>query len=737
MDCGQGPINARIVSMKTIPVESDEPEDAPPALQENTEVLRLSLKGVRRPFLSYLPDAAPHRFAISDEDEDQGANRGGQDDVQTEIETLAQPAEDSGWIYALAMVVVIAWIAATIVFDGSPALTVIQDMTETALPGLVILFGLGGIYLFDRQEKRRLLTWQRALGDVFSIEDSKLTGKAREAKSLARSLSEVQLQMRGVNTQFWVLQKNIGDITQLKTDLEFLGQEISTFSTVSRRTIMDWETQLSQAGAKLAETERTTARLSHESMETCSFLSDRLEEASEQIESLSALQQAAADGTEKLTGTIRNARDDMKDMIDESIVQSEEAAQAQRDFRNELKAHVADLSKELFALGNMAKAFDGVRADMSLAAQVLSRGVRESLIDVKLMLEDWKETKSQLETVLGHASDKVSREFDAQLIAARQFLSEWDHLLNSRVSMLTQVQDQIQKQLDLVPQSLQEASKSVLREAPQLIDRMEGFRHATAGLQMSIQEAKLAAEQLSAVAPDLSGFKSEITALSDKASTAKRDLSSLLAQIAPEMRALDGVTIRAENFFRNLQDKSGGHVEKLKAVEDVLERLKAPGAVKDALSELQPLLTTVERLNERCGELEKRAASAREQFEAVDLKPLMKSLVLQIESVFDISIDVLTAVKPAESALKHRDDLPALTIRLRQILENVKPHILASNLKAKPALHDSARKFITRFSSICEEARTSSPQGEWVATALASSELGKIYRLLSRALEVV
>ena len=115
----------------------------------------------------------------------------------------------------------------------------------------------------------------------------------------------------------------------------------------------------------------------------------------------------------------------------------------------------------------------------------------------------------------------------------------------------------------------------------------------------------------------------------------------------------------------------------------------------------------------------------------------MKSLVLQIESVFDTSIDVLSAVKPGENALRNRDDLPALTIRLRQILESVKPHVLASSLKAKPAMQDSARKFITRFASICDEAKTSSPQGEWVATALASSELGKIYRLLSRALEAM
>ena len=39
------------------------------------------------------------------------------------------------------------------------------------------------------------------------------------------------------------------------------------------------------------------------------------------------------------------------------------------------------------------------------------------------------------------------------------------------------------------------------------------------------------------------------------------------------------------------------------------------------------------------------------------------------------------------------------------------------------------------FVAVMEEARASSPQGEWVAAALASSELGKIYRTLSRALE--
>lgn len=715
---------------KTVKVESDSPETAP---QPETEILRLSLKGVRKPFVSYMPEAAPQRFAI--ESDSFLADEEEEDEIAEDSEIAPQAVSDSGWIYALAMVLVAAWIGVSIVFQDLPALGVITEMTQTALPGLVVLFGLGGIYLFDRQEKRRLHTWQRALNDVFSIDDDRLTEKAKQARQLARNLSEVQLQMRGVNTQFWVLQKNIGDIGQLKTDLEFLGQEVSNFSTVSRRTLVDWEAQLNQAAAKLAETERTTARLSHDSLETCSFLSDRLEEAAEQIESLSDLQRDASGGAEKLTIAIKNARDDMKDLIEESLEQSQDAAAAQREFRDELKAHIADLTKELFALGNMAKAFDGVRADMSQAAVVLSRGVRESLVDVKLMLEDWKETKSQLETVLGHASDKVSREFDSQLIAARQFLGEWDHMLNSRVSMLTEVQDQIQKQLDMVPQSLQDASKSVLREAPQLIDRMEGFRHTTASLQMSIQEAKLAAEQLSAVAPDLSGFKAEIGALSAQASNAKRDLSMLLAQIAPEMKQLDGVTERAEKFFQTLRDKSGGHVGQLKAVEDMLERLKAPNAVKDVLAEMQPLLTTVEKLNERCAELEKRAAAARDQFEAVDLKPLMKSLVLQIESVFDTSIDVLAAVKPAESALKNRDDLPALTIRLRQILETVKPSILTATIKSKPSMAEAARKFTTRFASICDEAKNSSPQGEWVAAALASSELGKIYRLLSRALE--
>ncbi len=701
------------------------------AISDNLETVRLSFGSNRgKPIVSYDPDVAPRRFSIADEDVETPVL-----ELDASMQTNPATQKDSGFWYALAMGAAAGWTIFSLIFADSHLMSVVSEYAQAAMPGALLFFGVGALYLIGRQEKRRGESWRAALNDVFNIEESKLQERAKEAKGLARHLSDVQLQMRGVNTQMWVLQKNIGDIGALKSDLEFLGQEISTFSTVSRRTIMDWEAQLLQTGTQLEHIERTTQRLSHDSLESSSFLADRLEETREQLTSLHDLQQDASDSTRAFEGVIKIARDDMKDLIAESKTQSEAATIAQNEFRSSLKAHVSDLSKELEALGNMARVFDGVRADMGQAAQVLSRGIRESLMDVKLLLGDWKETKVQLESVLATATHRMNSEFDTQLGAAKTFLSEWDYMINSRLGLLIDAQAQIQTTLDEVPLSMQSAAKAVMREAPELLDKMSSFRHTAASMQQSLQEAHSTAEKLASVAPDLSLFKAEVGKLAEQAMQARVDIERGLANTSPQMQKIDDVVNRAQNFFNDVQSKAIQHVSKLSAMEDVLKRLQAPMAVNGVLEQLQPVITTLDRLNERCDDLEKRAAATRNEFEALDLKPLVKKMVLDIEAVYDQSIDVLSAIKPMDQTLRNREDLPALTIRLRQLLENVRPVVLAANLRSKQSLRDAARSFTARFGTICEEARASSPQGEWVAAALASSELGKIYRLLQKALD--
>lgn len=715
----------------TLTLETPETIEA----QAELETVRLSFVGRGKPRVVYAPEAAPNRFAIAGEDDVQ-------DDAPEEepldLGDAVVPEEEGGlsWLYALGIVLAAGWVGFSVIFAGSPALAAVQDTLQTALPGLVLVMSFGVLWMVDRQERRRLSTWQTALQSVFNVDEKQLQGQAHSAKTLARSLSEVQLQMRGVNTQLWVMQKNIGDIDRLKSDLEFLGQEVSTFSTVSRRAIMDWDNQLVESGARLENLERVSARVSNDSLETCSFLSDRLEEATERLEELNALQEKAAETTTQFGDQVNDARDDLKKLIKDSQSQSEAAAKAQEGFRDQLKAHIGDLARELEALGNMAKAFDGVRADMGLAADVLSRGVRESLMDVKLLLQDWRDTKMQLESVLALATDRVTREFDTQLTSAKEFMADWDGALSSRVALMTSTQEQIQAQLDKIPLALQTAAKSVLTETPELLDRFNQFRHAAASMQQSIQTASAAAGALNTISPDISRFKDDVTWLSDKAAKARGDLEAGLGVIAPDIAKLDTVTARAQSFFAALESKTAKHVAQLEAMETVLERLQKPMAGSAVLDQLQPVLSTLEKFDERCDDLEKRAMDARQAFEAVDLKPLMKTMVLDVEAVFDRSIDVLAALKPHDEALKNRDDLPALTIRLRQIVEGAKPDVLAASLRTRPALREAARQFTARFGTICEEARTSSPQGEWVAAALASSELGKIHRALIRALDM-
>lgn len=707
--------------------------EAPEAIADNLETVRLSFGSNRgKPIVSYDPDVAPRRFAIAD---DETANDEPVLELETNQEIKSIKNTGNTVLTTIGLGAATGWIAFSLLFADSHMMTVVTEYAQAAMPGAFLFFGIFALHLITRQEKRREESWRKALSDVFDIEESKLHERAKEAKGLARHLSDVQLQMRGVNTQMWVLQKNIGDINALKSDLEYLGQEISTFSTVSRRTIMDWEAQLLQTGQQLEHIERTTQRLSHDSLESSSFLADRLEEVGEQLVSLNDLQQDASDGTRRFEGVVKQARDDMKEMIAESKAQSEAATIAQNEFRSSLKAHVSDLSKELEALGNMARVFDGVRADMGQAAQVLSRGVRESLMDVKLLLGDWKETKTQLEGVLATATSRMHSEFDTQLSSAKTFLSEWDYMINSRLGLLIEAQTQIQTTLDEVPLSLQTAAKAVVREAPELLDKMGSFRHVAASMQQSLQEAHTTAEKLANVAPDLSQFKNEVGKLAEQAMQARVDIERGLANTAPHMTRMDDVVMRAQKFFDEVQGKAIQHVGKLSAMEDVLKRLQAPMAVNGVMEQLQPLITTIDKLNERCDELEKRAAQTRNEFESLDLKPLMKKMVLDIEAVFDQSIDVLSAIKPSDAALRQRDDLPALTIRLRQVLEGVRPVVLAASLRNKQELREAARSFTARFGTICEEARASSPQGEWVATALASSELGKIYRLLQKALD--
>lgn len=700
------------------------------------ETVRLSFVGRGKPRVAYAPEAAPKRFALVDEE--QVENSPPEVDDTLDLDGIAPAPEEGGlsWLYALGIVLAAGWVGFSVIFAGSPAMAAVQETMQAALPGLVLVMGFGVLWMVERQERNRLATWQSALKSVFNVDEKQLQGQAHSAKTLARSLSEVQLQMRGVNTQLWVMQKNIGDIERLKTDLEFLGQEVSTFSTVSRRAIMDWDSQLVESGARLENLERVTARVSHDSLETCSFLSDRLEEVTERLEELNLLQDKASETTARFGDQVNDARDDLKDLIKDSQSQSEAAAKAQEAFRAQLKAHISDLARELEALGNMAKAFDGVRADMGLAADVLSRGVRESLMDVKLLLQDWRDTKMQLESVLALATDRVTREFDAQLSAAKNFMADWDGALSSRVALMTSTQEQIQAQLDKVPQALQATAKLVLAETPELMDRFNQFRHAAASMQQSIQTASAAAGALNSISPDISRFKDDVSWLSDKAAKARSDLEAGLGVIAPDIAKLDAVTARAQSFFAALESKTAKHVAQLESMENVLERLQKPMVADGVLEQLQPVLTTLEKFDERCDDLEKRAMDARQAFESVDLKPLMKTMVLDVEAVFDRSIDVLAALKPQDSALKNRDDLPALTIRLRQVVEGVKPDVLAASLRTRPALRDAVRQFTARFGTICEEARTSSPQGEWVAAALASSELGKIHRALLRALDL-
>lgn len=721
-----------------LPDETAQTQDNVP-VADNLETVRLSFGSNRgKPMVSYSPEATPNRFAAEEEmpEDDQAPIP---DEPVLELDTTLQLKSESkfnaNFWYAVGMGGALGWTVFSLAFADSHLMSVVTEYAQAAGPGALLFAGLGALYLIGRQEKRREESWRKALNDVFDIEESKLQERAKEAKGLARHLSDVQLQMRGVNTQLWVLQKNIGDIKSLKSDLEFLGQEISTFSTVSRRTIMDWEAQLLNTSQQLEHIERTTQRLSHDSLESSSFLADRLEEVNEQLTSLHDLQQDASDSTRKFGDVVKTARDDMKDMITQSKEQSEAAAVAQNAFRDSLKAHVGDLAKELEALGSMAKVFDGVRADMGQAAMVLSRGVRESLVDVKLLLSDWKETKTQLEGVLSTASHRMNSEFDTQLTAAKTFLSEWDYMINSRLGLLIEAQGQIEKTLSDVPMAMQSAAKSVLREAPELLDKMSHFRHTAAGMQQSLQEAHATAEKLANVAPDLSLFKAEVGKLAEQAMQARIDIERGLASTSPHMDKIDGAVNRAQVFFDQIQGKAVQHVAKLAAMEEILKRLQAPMAVNGLLDQLQPVITTLDKLNERCDDLEKRAVSTRNEFEALDLKPMMKKMVLDIEAVFDQSIDVLSAIKPADSALKSRDDLPALTIRLRQLLEGVRPNVLSATMRNKQALRDAARNFTARFGTICEEARASSPQGEWVAAALASSELGKIHRLLLKALE--
>lgn len=714
--------------LKNLNINNDDNVTLAP--DKGEEPVRLNYKSLKGSTISYAPDVAPHRF---DEDvrDDLIIPASLADRPEREDRASALPVA----LVSIGVVLSLAWMGFSFLIAGTSLATQIESAAFTMMPGFLVLIAvsLGG-FLW-RMDAKRTEIIQSTMRDIFDTEKADLTHQNKEAQALTKTLADVQVHLRGVNNQFWALQKNVKDINVLKTDLEFMGQEISTFSTVSRRTLMDWETQMGATNDRLSEMERTTSRLSHDSLETCSFLADRLDEVNEQITSLNDLQSDAATGVSRFDDVVRTARDDMKELITESKEQSEAAAEAQDVYRKALKSHVADLSTELTALGNMAKAFDGVRADMGQAGDLLSRGVRESLMDVKLLLDDWKQTKSQLERVLASSKESVSLQFEQQLGSAKSFLSDWDYMLESRLNLLTSTKETIEKHLTDLPEALHATSKAILTETPDLVSQLSGFRHAAAGMQASIREAQEAAQSLSETTPDLSKLKNDMDTLSTQASKASGDILSLIETTKPGIQNVDEVTARVKSFFESLENKTNTHMRQFTALESMIKRFENDNSANNIKAQFAPVLSVIERLDERCDSLEKKAILTREEFETMDIKPLMKSIVLDVEAVFDQTIDIMNSLKPEDKALRNRDDLPALTLRLRQILESIRPDVLASNIRTRPHLNEKVRKFTGRFGIICEQARASSPQGEWVAAALASSELGKIYRSLLKSLE--
>ncbi len=718
--------------LKNLNISSDNHDDT--TVQDaDLETVTLRYDGHKNASVSYAPNVAPHRYEINN-DKDNATFA-----VPSILTNKPDRADKSSSLplalMSIGLFLTLAWMGFSLLIAGTGLAAQIESVAYTILPAFVafVAIALGG--LLWRMDNKRTHLIQATMRDIFDAEKTNLVEQNKDAQTLTKTLADVQVHIRGVNNQFWALQKNVKDINNLKTDLEFLGQEISTFSTVSRRTLMDWETQMSATNDRLNDMERTTSRLSHDSLETCSFLADRLDEVNEQITALNDLQSDAATGVRQFDDVVRTARDDMKELITESKKQSEAAAVAQDTYRTALKSHVSDLSTELTALGNMAKAFDGVRADMGQAGDLLSRGVRESLMDVKLLLDDWKQTKSQLERVLSSSKENVSLQFEQQLGAAKEFLSDWDYMLESRLNLLTSTKETIEKHLTDLPDALHATSKAILTETPDLVSQLSGFRHAAAGMQQSIREAQEAAQSLSETTPDLSKLKIDMDTLSSQASKASTDIIKLIETTKPGIDNVDDVTARVKAFFESLESKTDTHMRQFTALETMIKRFENDNSANNIKAQFAPVLSVIEKLDERCDGLERKAILTREEFESMDIKPLMKSIVLDVEAVFDQTIDIMSSLKPMDKTLRNRDDLPALTLRLRQILESIRPDVLESSIRSRPELNEKIRKFTGRFGVICEQARASSPQGEWVAAALASSELGKIYRMLLKSLE--